>query len=46
MKRARKTKNVLGVGTKTNNEQGDGEFFLGGKHERKRQEKKAALLAR
>lgn len=46
MKRAKRTKNVLGVGTKINNEANDGEFFLGGKHEKKRQERKALLLAR
>jgi hypothetical protein len=32
MKRAKKAKNVLGIGTKINNEENDGEFFLGGKH--------------
>jgi hypothetical protein len=46
MKRAQRTKNVLGVGTKINNEANDGEFFLGGKCERNRQEKKASILAR
>jgi hypothetical protein len=32
MRRVGKTKNVLGIGKKINNEDGDGEFFLGGKH--------------
>jgi hypothetical protein len=46
MKRAKKTKNVLGIGTKINNEANDGEFFLGGKHAVKAQERKANLAAR
>ena len=31
MQRVKKTKNVLGIGRKINNEELDGEFFLGGK---------------
>lgn len=31
MNRVKKTKNVLGIGRKIDNEDGDGEFFLGGK---------------
>ena len=46
MKRVHKTKNVLGIGKKIDNEHLDGEFFLGGKGAIKSQERKSALLAR
>lgn len=46
MKRVKKTKNVLGIGTKIDNEAADGEFYLGGKHAVKAQERKALALAR
>jgi len=46
MKRIVKTKNVLGIGRKINNEADDGEFFLGGKGAVKTQERRANQLAR
>ena len=46
MKRVEKTKNVLGIGKKINNEENDGEFFLGGKKAVEVQERKAREMAR
>ena len=46
MQRVKKTKNVLGIGRKINNEELDGEFFLGGKKAVEVQERKAKEQAR
>ena len=46
MSRVKKTKNVLGIGRKVNNEENDGEFFLGGKKAVEVQERKAREQAR
>jgi hypothetical protein len=46
MNRVKKTKNVLGIGKKINNEENDGEFFLGGKKAIEVQERKAKEAAR
>ena len=46
MKRVEKTKNVLGIGKKINNEENDGEFFLGGKKAVEVQERKAKEMNR
>jgi len=46
MNRVKKTKNVLGIGKKINNEENDGEYFLGGKKAVEVQERKAKEVAR
>jgi hypothetical protein len=46
MNRVKKTKNVLGIGKKINNEENDGEFFLGGKKAVEVQERKAKEVCR